>query len=113
LAEVLRPLAEREGLRLHQGRLVWELRPPVDMDKGQVLRALVESRRPGGVIYVGDDVTDADGFAALKTMVGVPTLAVGVRSSEVPAGTFADCDLVLNGVPQVTRLLADLLARCP
>ena len=57
---------------------------------------------------MGDDRTDADAFQALKAMPGTPTLAVGVRSHEVPEATFADCDLTVDGVAGATELLREL-----
>jgi trehalose 6-phosphate phosphatase len=109
---LLRPALERiaagEQLQLHAGRMVWELRPPLDIDKGEVVRRLAASLRPQAIIYVGDDLTDASAFAALKAMTGTRTLAVGVQSAEVPASTFADCDLIVDGVSGVTRFLREL-----
>jgi hypothetical protein len=35
-----------------------------------------------------------------------------VRSPEVPDEVFADCDLMVNGVPGVTQLLRELLDVC-
>jgi trehalose-6-phosphatase len=67
---------------------------------------------PAGVVYVGDDRTDADAFAALKRMPGVRTVAVGVRSPEVPHDVFVDCDLIVEGVPGVIQLLTQLLDLC-
>jgi trehalose 6-phosphate phosphatase len=53
-------LADETGLRLEPGKLVEELRPPVDVDKGSALAALLETS-PGltTLAYAGDDLGDA------------------------------------------------------
>jgi trehalose 6-phosphate phosphatase len=112
LQPALQEIARREQLQLQPGRLVWELRPPIELDKGEVLRRLATAMQPAGVVYVGDDRTDADAFAALKRMPGVRTVAVGVRSREVPHDVFVDCDLIVEGVPGVIQLLTQLLDLC-
>ena len=112
LEPALREIANRETLRLQPGRLVFELRPPIEIDKGEVLRRLASAMHPGGVVYVGDDRTDADAFLALRRMPGVRTAAVGVRSPEVPDDVFIDTDLTVDGVPGVIDLLTQLLEVC-
>jgi len=109
LEVVLRDIASATGLELHPGRLVWELRPPVLIDKGQVLHRLTIAFAPDTIVYIGDDITDEAAFIALKEMTDRRTLAVGVRSPEVPAAIFARCDLVLDGVPAVGEFLESLL----
>jgi trehalose 6-phosphate phosphatase len=108
LRAALERIADGEQLRLHAGRMVWELRPPLDIDKGEVLRRLAATVRPAAIIYIGDDVTDADAFSSLKAMAGIPTVSVGVRSHEVPAATFADCDLTVDGVAGAAQFLGEL-----
>ena len=108
----LEAIAHREQLQLQPGRLVWELRPPLALDKGEVLRRLAATMQPAGVIYVGDDRTDGAAFSALKRIPGVRTLAVGVRSPEVPDDVFNDCDLMVEGVPGVVHLLTQLQDLC-
>ena len=110
LETVLREISEATGLELHPGRLVWELRPPVRIDKGQVLQRLVSAFPADSIIYIGDDVTDEAAFTALKEMTDRRTLAVGVGSPEVAPAIFAHCDLVLDDVPAVIRFLRSLLA---
>jgi trehalose 6-phosphate phosphatase len=112
LEPALREIARREQLRLQPGRLVFELRPPIDLDKGAVLRRLASALQPGGVVYVGDDRTDADAFSALRRMPGVRTVAVGVRSAEVVDDVFADTDLLVDGVAGVSDLLTQLRDLC-
>jgi len=110
-ASLRRPLeriADDARLTLHGGRMVWELRPPLNIDKGQVLKRLATALHPKAIIYVGDDLTDADAFAALKGMSGTRTVAVGVQSHEMPDATFADCDLLVDGVTGVIQLLREL-----
>nr|CRL76624.1 trehalose-phosphatase [Mycolicibacterium komanii] len=59
----------RFGLRVTAGRMVVELRPDIDWDKGSALkwiqdRLSTESRLIP--IYIGDDLTDEDAFDALR-----------------------------------------------
>jgi trehalose 6-phosphate phosphatase len=112
LQPALERIARHEHLQLQPGRLVWELRPPLELDKGEVLRRLAANLQPAGIIYVGDDRTDADAFLALTRMPSVRTVAVGVRSAEVRDDIFLDCDLMVDGVPGVTELLGQLLDFC-
>jgi trehalose 6-phosphate phosphatase len=112
LRPALQEIAHREQLQLQAGRLVWELRPAIEIDKGEVLRRLAATTRPAAVVYAGDDRTDADAFAVLKRMAGVTTVAVGVRSAEVPDDVFRDCDLIVDGVAGVVEVLTQLLDLC-
>ena len=110
LETLLRPLAQRQDLRLHAGRFIWELRPAVEVSKGSVVRELAHTGGGRALVYVGDDVTDADAFKALRQVKETRTLAVGVLSSEVPLATFKDCDLLVDGVEGVKAFLSELLA---
>ena len=69
--------AERQhatrGLVVVQGRLERELRPPLDVDKGTVVRALVAEHDERGeplraLAAFGDDVGDLPAFAALDAL---------------------------------------------
>ena len=66
----LEAVAEQYGLRMTEGKEVFELRPPVDHNKGTAVLAL--ARRLGGlvpgtsVVFAGDDQTDEDAFRILR-----------------------------------------------
>jgi trehalose-6-phosphatase len=75
------------------------------------MRRLRDELGPEGIIYAGDDAPDAAAFEALAAMLEVVTLAVGIRSAEVPPETFSACDLVLESQSQLKELLASLLDR--
>ena len=66
----LEGVAEQHGLRITEGKEVFELRPPVEHDKGTAVLAL--ARRLGGllpgtsVVFIGDDRTDEDAFRILR-----------------------------------------------
>jgi trehalose-phosphatase len=49
----------------------------VDVGKGAALRRMREAIRADAVLYVGDDVTDENGFAALDDEAGDVTVKVG------------------------------------
>ncbi|MFA5891720.1 MAG: trehalose-phosphatase, partial [Actinomycetota bacterium] len=56
---IVRAAAEDEGLSaLTRGRLVLEAGPRVAVDKGEVVRRLIEDRALTGALVVGDDVGD-------------------------------------------------------
>jgi trehalose 6-phosphate phosphatase len=56
--------ADRLGLRVQGGRMVLELKPPVDRDKGMVIGEAIHSA--GCAWYFGDDVSDIKAFTALR-----------------------------------------------
>jgi len=70
-AAVDRALATHPGLRKTGGKGIFELRPDVDWDKGRALWSLFERaglhRSEVLPVFVGDDLTDEDAFAALGT----------------------------------------------
>jgi trehalose 6-phosphate phosphatase len=104
--------AEEAGLWTHWGRKVLEIRPPVPVNKGQAVRALLDGRDTRTALYAGDDVTDLDGFAALDELVEEGRLdgavRLGVRSDEGPREITERADLVVDGVEGVQQVLAEL-----
>jgi trehalose 6-phosphate phosphatase len=104
--------AESAGLATHWGRKVLEVRPPVPVDKGQAVRTLCERFEPAAALYAGDDATDLDAFAALRTLRDESKLetaiCVGVRSDEGPTEIVEQADLTADGVEGVTAVLEAL-----
>jgi trehalose 6-phosphate phosphatase len=106
--------AEAAGFHVHWGRKVLEVRPPVPIDKGQAVRALVEHCPVRAALFAGDDVTDLDAFGALDELVADGRLGsavrVGLRSDEGPPEIVERADLVVEGVAgfqAVLRALAE------
>ena len=109
-------MAAGAGLRLTEGRLVLELRPPLGGHKGTAVAALVERFGLRGAVFLGDDVTDLDALRALRRLRrarGMATLGIGVWSQEGPPEIREAADLLLHGVAEVERLLRALAARPP
>ena len=111
----VRALAERaeaEGFHTHSGRKVLEVRPPVAMDKGRGIVRLLAEEGLDVALYAGDDRTDLDAFAGLRTLVGDGRLGravcVGVRSDETPPELEAAADLMVDGPVGVRDLLVAL-----
>ncbi len=101
-------LAEHpQELRVTPGKLVYEVQPRIEWDKGRavlhLLRALDLDREDVVPIYLGDDVTDEDAFAALAGR-GVGVFVGRAGDPELGRGTTA-ADYALGGVDDVEQLL--------
>lgn len=88
--ELLRPLAANHGIELKRGKAVFELVRP-GAEKGGAVRAFMKippfvGARP---VFVGDDVTDEDGFRAAQAMDGLAIL-VGDRRPTDATFSLAD-----------------------
>jgi trehalose 6-phosphate phosphatase len=112
--------AVREGFAVHRGRKVLEVRPPVELDKGLGVTALLDSsparsERPAihAALYVGDDTTDLDAFRELRSLVQGGELGcavcVAVGSEEAPSDLLREADLTIDGTDGVRALLEALL----
>jgi trehalose 6-phosphate phosphatase len=106
-------IAEQEGLRFFEGRLIFELRPPVEAHKGTAFRALVEEYALDTALFLGDDVTDVDAMKAaqhLRQNGRCYTLAIGVRAAHTPTSVLTHSHLLADGVDDVADFLEYLVA---
>jgi trehalose 6-phosphate phosphatase len=105
--------AEREGLAVHWGRKVLEIRPPVALDKGLGIAHLLRGTAVRCALYVGDDATDLDAFRGLRSLQEEGTLGeavcVAVSSDEAPPELAVQADVTVDGPSGVRALLEALL----
>jgi trehalose-phosphatase len=96
----------RDGLRLTTGKRVLEVRPDIDWHKGKALLFIIEDIEGARAarmlpMFIGDDKTDEDGFAALASE-GAGVL-VGTPNATTAAGSY------VRTPEEVVRLLEQLL----
>ncbi|MGH2476516.1 MAG: trehalose-phosphatase [Candidatus Limnocylindrales bacterium] len=99
------------GLAHYRGRSVVDLRPADAGGKREAVERLIDRHRPGGVVVLGDELSDVDAFEAViasrRRLVGV-TVAVHGATRSAPAELRALADLCLAGPREVGRLLVGL-----
>jgi len=108
----LAKIAAENNLRLFAGRMVFELRPPLEIDKGVVFRQLVEDYQLDSALYIGDDTTDADALRMarlLRTEEKCVSAGLGVQSEDVPSVVLETADFTVDGVAGVEEFLGWLL----
>ena len=91
-----------------EGRMVVELRPPLKVNKGDAALALVERHHLRGGIYLGDDLSDVDAFAAIHNRSKSSSfkgLAFGIVDEETSPLVEKEADFTLHGVADVERFL--------
>ena len=108
---VVEELARRYRLETYATRMARELRPPVAVDKGTAVDALLE---PGydAACFAGDDRGDLPAFAALDRAVADHRLRhavrIGVRSREAPPELLERADVIVDGPAGLAGLLDEL-----
>jgi trehalose 6-phosphate phosphatase len=108
LLEIVAKTALTSGLRLEEGRMVLNLLPPLTVSKGSAVSWLAKEHQLDGLVYLGDDVTDAHAFSALKTLKETSqmrTLSIGVIGPETPLHVRQLADLAVASVWEVADLL--------
>ena len=100
LYRMTQPGFESNKIRFNMGKKVFEIRPPLDWDKGKAVEWILEKQN-GFPIYIGDDTTDEDAFFALKDK-GI-TVYVGSQYRE-----FSCAQYFLNSTDEVIKFLAYL-----
>ena len=98
------PALRREG-----GKMLFELRPDIDWDKGTAVQWLLEGMgiEPSAALYVGDDLTDETVFAALAGH-GVTVVVAGPHDQRSTFARFR-----VNDPDGVRMLLEALVERQP
>lgn len=102
---VVEAIAADHGLRVFQGRMVFEIRPPIEIHKGAAFAALVEEFDLDAAIYLGDDTTDVDAIkvaSQLRSEEKSYGVGLGVESGDdTPAAVRDHSDLLVSGVEDV------------
>lgn len=105
----LKTIAAKHDIDVHSGKMVFELRPPVDMNKGTAFRTLVSDYMLDAAIYLGDDVTDADALKAAGELRAAGTcygVGLGVRhADDTPQEVINYADVLADGVDGVSDFL--------
>lgn len=104
-------LAEHpDQVALTPGKMVYEIKPNVDWDKGKAVLHLIDVLGLGGddvmPLYLGDDITDEDAFRALRAR-GIGIFVGRADDPEVGDRETA-AQFVLGSVDEVQRFLARL-----
>ena len=102
--------AQALGLRVTEGKMVLEVRPPARVDKGTAVLTLASRLHAvtddASLVFIGDDRTDEDAFRALRMR---QRRAVTVRvAPDESAGTAAE--FAVSDPPQVLEFLEWLRA---
>ena len=105
------------GLAVTTGHCLVELRPPEPVDKGTaVLSLLARIESSGGVarvaLFLGDDLTDCHGFAAVHGWAGARDerrgLAVAALTDETPQRVRDEADVWVAATPGIAEVLRRL-----
>lgn len=97
----------RTGLGSHLGRASVELRPPLGIDKGTVVRELTAGCR--AACYLGDDLGDLPAYGALARRAeedGTDVVLVAVRDADTAPEVMAASDLVVDGTEGALAVLS-------
>ena len=114
LLEILLQTALPSGLRFEEGRMVFNLLPPLGISKGSTVSWLAAEHRLDRLVYLGDDETDAHAFRALHVLRQsgeVRTLSIAVVGSETPLSVRQLADATLPSVEAVANLLCRVAER--
>ena len=103
-----------DQLRLTPGKMVYEIQPNLDWDKGKAVQYLRHALHVDGAefvpLYLGDDITDEDAFKALKGPANGAGIGVIVADATDPeqAGRATAAEFVLESIGEVQRFLDTL-----
>jgi len=96
-------------IRIASGKKVYEIRPALAWDKGKAIKMLMKMYGKGGrksrllPVYIGDDMTDEDGFKVIENYENGISIFVGKRDHPSSARYF------LQSPAEVAKFLSILL----
>ena len=103
---IVSPFVEQNEIKVYKGKKVYEVRPPVEWDKGKVVLWMLKEyqtmmgNKKTVTVYIGDDETDEDAFRALSEK------AITVR---VGHSTSSKAQYYLEDTHQVAEFLKAVL----
>lgn len=112
LFPVIKKIGEKYDLLTSEGRMVIELRPPIQINKGTAINEVIRDFSLHATFFLGDDITDV---AAMKEAIRIRksgkclSFGIGVISEGMSKEVRETADYLVPGVEGVERLLELLL----
>ena len=106
--KMMRSFVETPDLAIKEGKMVVEVGPTVQVNKGTAVDRLARGAGLTGAIVLGDDVTDCDAFDAVHEADlgrGFRGAAVAVVDDETPKAVLQMADYRLEGRGEVEEFL--------
>lgn len=111
IRRIIEPIAMAAELKISEGKMVIELRPPLTVNKGVAIAEIIAEHELKGLVFFGDDVTDVDGFKAVRAHNRFPDfqgLTVAIVTTESSPAVAEAADLRLHGVRECIEVLRRL-----
>ncbi len=108
LAPFVAAACRENGLNFFQGKMLFEVRPALDVDKGTAFAQLIADYQLDAAVYIGDDVTDADAMRKARDLRAAGScfaVGIGVESDDTPLIVQESADLLISGVSGVESFL--------
>lgn len=105
-------IAKSHGLELFTGKMVFEVRPPIQVDKGSAFRELAQQHQLDSALFLGDDISDLHALQTARELRENKICAgwgIGVQSDEAPEELAQAADYLATGVADVEALLGWVL----
>ena len=105
---IMRSIVETRDLAIKEGKMVVEVGPTAEVNKGTAVDRLAWGAGLTGAIVLGDDVTDCDAFDAVHDTGlgrGFRGAAVAVVDGETPKAVLQKADYRLEGRGEVEEFL--------
>lgn len=100
-----------DQLKVTPGKMVYEIQPKVDWDKGKAVQYLLRTLHVDTdeivPLYLGDDITDEDAFRILIGNGGIGVVVADAGDAE-EAGRITAADFMLESIGEVERFLNEL-----
>jgi trehalose 6-phosphate phosphatase len=109
VARITEPYVARGKVQVYPMKKLWEIRPPIDWNKGRAValigRLIRETLKISRLltVYLGDDTTDEDAFRVLRRPEGWSIFIGGEKTS-------SSAEYCLGSVPEVEEFLGRLVA---
>lgn len=98
-----------QGMSIREGKMVVEVRPPVELSKGEAVRSFTRRKGLASALVLGDDRTDAEAFAVIREIRdagAIHGLCAAVTTADAPAELLASADYALADTGAVGQFLA-------
>lgn len=109
--QIVADAARRSGLWTLQGKKIFELRPPLAINKGTALLQLANdlgvlhaATLVGSLLYAGDDRTDEDAFRMARALAS-DAVTIHVGTAELPDGGRTVAELLLSDTAAMCEYL--------